>query len=371
MNRMIRTNRKLRFGKRSLILLTCIGFVSTSAGKVVAESESIDGLITKLSSSSFLERTQAHRELTKVAAENLDALEQAALIADPEAAQRIVESLEHVFLKDSGKTGEHAEQILQRLVESGGASSVPAGFVLQGNAKLRESRARVALEKLGAQFSYFSPFAHSSGREIFAQKAAVLPEVGAEPGPAAMLHSIYIHENWTGTAQDLWHFTRLSNHRDLALYSIKGNNVEINSLYLLSGVLRGLVIQERGPCLGVTSSHFPSPCQVGEVAENSPADKGGLVSGDYVFAVDEKPIRSFPHLVFTLQDFNIGDVVTFTISRDGEELKKQIKLGSWREASFNRDKIVDTPPLFVGPLGTAEETETLPKDKPIEPTLAK
>ncbi|WP_197441925.1 PDZ domain-containing protein [Thalassoglobus polymorphus] len=374
---MIHQKYQLRLRRRSLILLF-VSIVAVSPRLMAADSAVIGELIAKLGSSSFVERTEARRELTLSAADNLEALEQAALSADPETAQRLVESLEHVFLQDDGEVGEHAEEILQHLARSGGAASVPAGLVLQGNARLRESRARIALEKLGVQFIYFSPFAISNGREIFAQKAAILPEIGVELGPAAVLHSIFIHENWSGTTEDLWHFTRLSNHRDLAIYSIKGNNIEINDLYLLARELRGLTIQERGACLGVTSNPFPSPCQVGEVAENGPADKGGLVAGDFVFAVDEKPIRSFPHLVLTLQDYNIGDEVTFTINRNGEELMKQVKLGSWREASFNRDKIVDTPPPVVGPLGKLPVEKPAPEPKggagnspdnpPVEPT---
>lgn len=315
----------------------------------LADSTPVEDVLAKLQSDSFTERVVAQRELTDLAAGHLELLEQAAFNVDAEVARRIVTALESVFLKHDGDLGEQAERALQRLARSGTTTSVQAGQVLHGNARIRESRARVELEKLGAQFVYYSPLAQSNGQILFGMKAAVLPEVGVEFGPAAVLHSIYIHEDWKGTAADLWHFTRLAHHRDLTIYSIKGNSVDINDLFVLASELRGLAVQERGACLGIVSAPFGGLCRVGLVVKNSAADKGEIEAGDEIIGLDEGDIRSFPHLVQTLQDYKIGDEVTFTVIRDGEILKKVVKLGSWRDIAFNNELVVPPPPLFGGP----------------------
>lgn len=350
-------------------LLTMTSHRAVRAEQV--EQPDLPTLFARLDGAAFSERVAAQRQLVELATEHLPVIEQHAADASPELACRIVAVLEAIFLQHADETGEQAEQILQRLVEGGGVASVPAGRVLQGNAYLRESRARIALEKLGAQFIYFSPFAQSNGQVLFGMKAAVLPEIGVAFGPSAVLHSIYLHENWSGTTEDLWHLTRLTHHRDLVIYSIKGNNVDLNDLFRLAGRLRGLTIQERGPCLGIVSGFIASPCQVGRVAEGGAADKGGLLENDYILELNGMQVRSFPHLVQMLQDFKIGDEVTFTIIRQGEELEKKVTLGSWRNVSFNNEFIVDPPPPFPGPFGpvpaVTEPVDSETSDKKSDP----
>lgn len=326
---------------------------------VLAEENPLSSYAKSLNSQSFIERKNAQRELVQFASEHLDEVEILAFNSEPETAERLVEILESVFLKNGDKLGEQAEQILERLSSAGGAASVSAGLVLQSNARLRETRARIALEKLGAQFIYYTPGASMNGQALFGFQAATLPEVGVGFGPPAVLHSIYLHEDWSGTKDDLWHLKRLSNHQDLVIFSIKGNSVEINELYLLTSYLRGLSIYERGACLGITSQPYSTGCRVGTVVEGAAANKGGLLTGDLVILLDELPIRNFQHLVLTLQDFKIGDEVTFTIIRDGAQLEKIVTLGSWRDTIHNSPMTVETPPPFGGPFDTEKQPEEI------------
>lgn len=350
-----------RSEKSNLLALSTILLTIAVSASLIADDSQVQTILARLESAEFSERVQARRELHSVASEHLKLLEEAAIQSAPETASHVIDVLKSLFLQNDGPLGDQVEQILQRIAYSGGTGSVQAGQVLQGNAYLRESRARAALEPLGAQFVYFAPLAESNGQAIFETQAAVLPDVGVGFGPSAMLHSIYLHDDWKGTPQDLWHFTRLASHRDLAIYSIKGNNIDPNQLFVLARFLRGLTIQERGACLGIRSSPFTTTCVVGAVVEGGAAHKGGLQEGDLIELLDATPIRTFPHLVQTLQSYNIGDKVTFTILRDNEQLTKEVTLSSWRDVAMNDELSVPTPPPFGGPFGKAQAAPEPPQ----------
>lgn len=329
--------------------ITAVLCVNVSFG----EPSTLESMIRQLESPNFQERIRGRRELATNAATQLDEIARLASNAEPEIAEHLVKVLESVFLKHDDATGEQAERILQQLAEQGGTAALPAGEVLRSHAKLRESRARVALEKLGAQFVYYHPERFLSQMFGMGANVAAFPEVGVGFGPPAVLFQIYLHNDWTGTREDLWHLTRLSAHRDLVIYSIKGNSIDINDLFRLAGHLKGLSIHERGACLGISSGPDPSPCVVGEVVRGGAAEEAGLMTGDIVEALDGKEIRNFAHLVQTLQDYKIGDQVNFTVTRSQLQpsFDIQVELGSWRNVTFFEHAYVEPPPLFHGPLG--------------------
>lgn len=347
------------------LALTCALAGLNAQPNLFAEESQIAECLQGLESESFQKRVNAQRQLAAIAPDHLSEIEKLATTGDAETAERLVEVLESVFLRNANDVGELAEQILQRLSRAGGTASTSADRVLQNNAMLRESRARAALEKLGAQFVYYKPSAHINGQALFGFQAATLPDIGVGFGPPAVLHAVYLHEDWSGTQEDLWHLTRLSNHQDLAIFSIKGNSVDINDLYLLERFLTGLSIQERGACLGISSQPFANGCVVGNVVEGGAADRGGLLTNDLILKLDETNIRNFPHLVQALQDYKIGDEVAFTVFRDVRQLEIKVKLGSWRDVAHNSPMAAQTPPPFAGPFGLLEtsEDQTTPEAK--------
>jgi S1-C subfamily serine protease len=58
--------------------------------------------------------------------------------------------------------------------------------------------------------------------------------------------------------------------------------------------------------------------------------RGRVVIGDVIAAVDGEPIRSGGELGLLLEKYAVGDVVTVTISREGDDLDKRITLGESR-----------------------------------------
>ncbi|TWT56804.1 PDZ domain (Also known as DHR or GLGF) [Thalassoglobus neptunius] len=325
------------------------------AGEVVSERADIETAIQQLSSDSFPVRENARRQLASVSENQIPLLGQVARDADSEQAGRIVDILEVIFLADDGTRGELAERMLEDIRNQGGVASIDAGEVLRANARLRESRARQAIEKLGGEFVYYAPDANIQGLWLFESSVAVLPGIGVGFGPPSVLKSVYLHEDWTGTKEDLWHLQRLSNHRDLTVYLIEGASVSVNDLFVLAASLPGLSIQERGACLGIQGDNTGGLCAVGEVVEGSAAADAGLQPNDLIIGLNKTPIRNFPHLVEELKAFDVGDQVVFAVIRGRDRLVIPVTLGSWRSVSQRSQYVASPPEPFGGPLASPEQ----------------
>lgn len=64
------------------------------------------------------------------------------------------------------------------------------------------------------------------------------------------------------------------------------------------------------------------------VADGSPADKAGLRPRDVILKIGGNMINNDETLIGFLQEYRTGDVVEFEILREGEKMKKQMKLES-------------------------------------------
>ncbi len=87
----------------------------------------------------------------------------------------------------------------------------------------------------------------------------------------------------------------------------------------------------------------------------SPSALAGLRGGDKITAVDGQPVTNWTQLTNKIKAHPGGTTVAFTITRDGRQLTKQIKLAalSWRKGGFLGIEAV--PFVRVG-LGTAVTT---------------
>ena len=65
---------------------------------------------------------------------------------------------------------------------------------------------------------------------------------------------------------------------------------------------------------------------IAQVEPGSPADEAGLQQGDIVIAVGDRDISSFPELAGTIQSETVGDTVTLTVVRQGEEVPVEVTL---------------------------------------------
>ncbi len=66
---------------------------------------------------------------------------------------------------------------------------------------------------------------------------------------------------------------------------------------------------------------------IASIEEDSPAADAGLQQGDIVTALDDTPITSFEQLAAEVQTRQVGDTVTLTVLRGGEEVTLEVTLG--------------------------------------------
>lgn len=101
-----------------------------------------------------------------------------------------------------------------------------------------------------------------------------------------------------------------------------------------------------------------------QVFSDSPADEAGLKAGDIILEMDEKKIESSQQFKNTVAMIKPGTKVTLLVYRDGEELKKKVKIGSLSDSAFAMD--VSEIGKQLG-LGVQELTEELARGFGYEP----
>ncbi|MCA9080007.1 MAG: PDZ domain-containing protein [Planctomycetaceae bacterium] len=309
----------------------------------------VTALVEQLSAPEHAARQQARKQLVDISFELIPQLIEIRDELQAETGVLRVRVLEDIMLADDGRRGERAEQALEVLTFDEGPVGAEAGRVLIRNHQLRESRARVAIERLGGAVTYRDVARLQATRPRF--MPAQSPGLGVGFGPPVVPYAVWIFSDWKGKPEDLWHIRRFAYHSELVVYVIRGSGVELMDVRPLAAWIPGLEVQTRGAVLGIQGGLDEAGCSISHVTRNSPADRAHLMPGDRIVALDGEEIRSFYDLVLRLQPKDAGDVVELTVER-GSLLDKQtfhqgVKLGSWRAS--NDDEQAPPPPLFAGP----------------------
>ncbi|MHB8419310.1 MAG: M50 family metallopeptidase [Myxococcales bacterium] len=79
--------------------------------------------------------------------------------------------------------------------------------------------------------------------------------------------------------------------------------------------------------VAIAGMPYTQQAAVGEVVPGSAAAQGGLRPGDRVLSVDAAPVSTFPDLVTAIRA-HPGESIALDVSRDGQELRLSVKLGS-------------------------------------------
>ena len=87
---------------------------------------------------------------------------------------------------------------------------------------------------------------------------------------------------------------------------------------------------------------------VQDVTADAPADKAGIKVTDVITKVDDKVIRDSTDLVQVIADTDPGEIVTFSIYRQGKELTLPVEVGSKTESTLKNEEAA----------ADAEESET-------------
>ena len=77
---------------------------------------------------------------------------------------------------------------------------------------------------------------------------------------------------------------------------------------------------------------------VQDVTADAPADKAGIKVNDVITKVDDKVIRDSTDLVQVIADTDPGEIVTFSIYRQGKELTLPVEVGSKTESALKNEE---------------------------------
>lgn len=121
----------------------------------------------------------------------------------------------------------------------------------------------------------------------------------------------------------------------------KTNLLKMLSLVLVAaltlGVLAAPLTAQRGPragqdrpFLGVTVEPDMAEAVVASVVPGSPADDAGLQAGDVITAIDDTDVTA-ASIAAAIRDYQAGDTVTLTITRDDEDMTLDVTLGARRQ----------------------------------------
>lgn len=87
----------------------------------------------------------------------------------------------------------------------------------------------------------------------------------------------------------------------------------------------------RGAFLGVGGQPTEDGCAISQVHAGSAASQAGLAVGDVIVRFNDKPVADFEGLKNLISENDAGDTVTMELKRNGQMMKREIKLGEWEK----------------------------------------
>ena len=99
------------------------------------------------------------------------------------------------------------------------------------------------------------------------------------------------------------------------------------------GIAVSPLSEETAGVIGVKSGAV-----VQDVTEGAPADKAGLKVNDVITKVNDKAIKDSNDLVQVISETDPGDVVTFSVYRQGNELTLSVEIGSKTESALKNEE---------------------------------
>ena len=106
---------------------------------------------------------------------------------------------------------------------------------------------------------------------------------------------------------------------------------------LLNFSLISLSIADENISIGITigksnSKEFSTSAIVKAVEDNSPAQKAGILKGDFISSINKNKIKNPIHYIKTIKSFNKNDKIQIEIIRNKKYLKKEVVLIANKES---------------------------------------
>lgn len=313
-------------------------------------SEQLTALFRQLRSDQQPARVEAQRRLVELGLPAVPGIEREIDDAELDRLPYLISALEQMFVAGCLPVADAAERALDRLKDSQRPEVADrAEAVLIGNRQLRERRAVASLRELGADVLY-EPISGEEAAALMMRPApfGYLSEI-VIPGHELMHIQVWLHDDWSGSEDDLWHISRLEYNwsvrtRGITVYNITGNGVSQEAVQGLAGRLTRASIQQRGGAsLGILCNPNPdSGCTISEALPGGTAAAAGLRGGDQIQAMDGQPIRSFNELVSELLKRSPGETATLEVNNFGTGLREvEVTLGNWRPVVAARQQMIE------------------------------
>ncbi len=299
--------------------------------------EKIRRWIAELDSDEFWVREAATKRLQQAGRSALAALAEAGKSDKLEVSTRAIGVLSRFLESSEANTELAAETALEDIAAGRVSSSAShAESALAGYRGSRQARVIAKLRQLGAQANSITL---SSG----------------EIGPVR----IAIGEGWRGTTDDLASLKRISSLQALSVYvktgdeavkyiaplrsltklELYGTGISEAGVKQIAAALPAVSIDHRkGGMLGVAGQPgvVGGGCLVSGVQAGSAAERAGLQPGDIITHFEGKAVEDFDGLTKLIAEKSGGDTIKVDIRRDNESLKKEVKLGQWKNSTTIR-----------------------------------
>lgn len=326
-----------------------LGFVLVcEVGRVVAEpsQEEIDRWVKQLDADEFWVREDASKRLFQAGLPAVKSLTEAARSEKLEMSTRAIGVLARLLDTNDPQLEAAAENALEEIAGNRvTTASARAESALDGYRGTRQERALAKLKQLGAQVH---PTAYLTG--------------------AVHIGAIEIGEGWRGANEDLAILKRIPTLSAVHIYvpsvddravkhlaalpqltelRIFGTGITDDGVEQLKKELANTKIDRRnGAMLGVGGqpNAVGGGCLVTVVQADSAAEKAGVQPGDVITKFDGKQIEDFDSLTKLIATKSGGEAVDIEVRRGGETIKRNVKLGHWKNAFRAGDY-----PQIIGP----------------------
>lgn len=286
---------------------------------------STEELIQSLSSPRDSVRRAASGQLIARAKTVVPQLERALPAADDSQRRGLFDILEELLLSSDPEIAENGEGALERLMMAPDRHVADgASQILVQNSTLRHTRAVIAFTELGGRLESTAAGQRGSLPTELSSWAIRASNGGGQP-------LAVLDKQWMGGDPGLKHLARMFPNETIALHLTDDAPVSKAGLAQLRARRDRLAIRhEQESCLGIIiDPRSPSHHVViiGVVA-NSPAERGGLQTGDVIIDMEGQPVREFDDLGQQAMTHRPGELIRLTIRRNDRTIRLRMPLGS-------------------------------------------
>jgi hypothetical protein len=277
-------------------------------------------LIEALSSSRETIRRAASGQLIARAKTVVPQLVEALPAADEAQLRGLFVILEELMLSNDAEVAESAESALERLTGDRDKRVADQAIeVLIFNSTLRHGRALLTFTELGGRLDE-SRWNRSGPVEAATTTVRT-------PMPLVVV----IDSQWRGGDQGLLYLARMFPGEMIAVHITTDAPVTEAGVASLSASRNQLVVRrEHDSCLGIIldTRSFSTVVNVAGVIHGSPAERGGLRTGDALIDIDGVPILQVEDVGRYLSSLSPGDFVRITLRRGSQTVRLRLALGS-------------------------------------------